>query len=194
MVLIMSSNSSEQHQSIIIIPILFRKIQPEDNQPLSKLIKDVFIEFGINRPGTVYDDPTTDHLFELFQTEKSSYWVAEENAENLGGCGVFPTVSLPNDCGELVKFYLSSSARGKGIGKILLQIVLNLSKDLKYKQLYLENFPELESAVKIYRKYGFKKLKKPLGNSGHYSCTIWMIKTSNMLYIIHKTAYLLRAS
>jgi len=47
---------------------------------------------------------------------------------------------------------------------------------LEYKRLCLEGFPELESAVKNYRKYGFKKLKKPLGNSGHFACTVWMTK------------------
>jgi len=78
--------------------------------------------------GTVYDDPTTDNLFELFQTEKAIYWVAEENGQTLGGCDVFPTAGLPNGCGELVKFYLSSSSTGKRIGKILLQIVLSSSK------------------------------------------------------------------
>jgi putative acetyltransferase len=158
------------------MPTNIRQIRLEDNEPLSKLIKDVFIEFGIDRPGTVYDDPTTDHLFELFQTEKSSYWVAEENGQILGGCGVFPTADLPHGCGELVKFYLSASARGKGIGNLLLQIVLNSSKELDYKQLYLESFPELKNAVKIYRKYSFRKLRKPLGNSGHYACSIWMLR------------------
>lgn len=84
------------------MPTLFRQIQHEDNQPLSKLIKNVFVEFGIDRPGTVYDDPTTDYLFELFQTENSVYWVAEEDGEVIGGCGIFPTVGLPASCGELV--------------------------------------------------------------------------------------------
>jgi len=158
------------------MPVILRRIEKMDNLPLAELIRNVFREFNIDKPGTVYDDPTTDNLFELFQTEKSAYWVAKEDGEILGGCGVFPTEGLPDGCGELVKFYLSTSARGKGIGKLLLQIIINSVKDLEYKQLYLESFPEFQRAVDMYNGLGFKLLDKPLGNSGHHACTIWMLK------------------
>lgn len=72
-----------------------RKIEQKDNSILSRLIKTIFEEFDISKAGTVYADPTTDHLFELFQTKKSVYWVVEQNDEILGGCGIFPTIGLP---------------------------------------------------------------------------------------------------
>jgi len=43
-----------------------------------------------------------------------------------------------------------------------------------YTQLYLESFPELNKAISIYERFGFKKISHPLGNSGHYACTLWM--------------------
>jgi len=30
--------------------------------------------------------------------------------------------------------------------------------------------------VGMYQKLGFKNIDKPLGNSGHFGCNIWMIK------------------
>lgn len=74
---------------------IYRVIQENDNPSLSGLIKSVFREFKIDRPGTVYDDPSTDALSELFQTPRSSYWVAEDGGELIGGCGIFPTHGLP---------------------------------------------------------------------------------------------------
>jgi putative acetyltransferase len=147
-----------------------------DNAPLAELIRKVFREFKIDMPGTVYDDPTTDNLFELFQTKKSAYWVAEENGQLLGGCGIFPTPGLPEGCAELVKFYLSPHARGEGIGRLLMQVNNNTARSQGYDQLYLESFPQLEGAVSIYEKQGFEYLNAPLGNSGHHACTIWMVK------------------
>ena len=44
-----------------------RTIQQADNPFLSAIIKKTLAEFGANHPGTVYFDPTTDALFELFQ-------------------------------------------------------------------------------------------------------------------------------
>ncbi len=41
---------------------LIRKILPEDNSSLAKMIREVFEEFDAPREGTVYSDPTTDIL------------------------------------------------------------------------------------------------------------------------------------
>jgi len=156
--------------------MLIRKISKQDNKVVSDLIKSVFREFKIDKPGTVYTDPTTDNLYELFQQKNSVLWLAEEDDVILGACGVFPTSGLPLGCGELVKFYLSTNARGKGIGSQLLQKTYKSAKEFAYAQLYLESFPELSRAVSIYTRDGFKHLPKPLGNSGHFATTIWMLK------------------
>ena len=156
--------------------ITIRPIEEKDNLPLAELIRAVFREFKIDRPGTVYTDPTTDNLYELFQNSNSEYWLAEENGTLLGGGGIYPTNGLPEGCAEFVKFYLSPSARGKGIGKQLMQKSFESAKRLGYKQLYLESLPELGKAVGMYKKAGFKQLKSAIGNSGHHACNIWMIK------------------
>jgi putative acetyltransferase len=156
--------------------IQFRPLEKKDNPVLAQLIRQVFREFKIDKPGTVYTDPTTDNLYELFEQPKSKYWVAEENGVLLGGCGIFPTEGLPAGCAELVKLYLSSASRGKGIGKSLMEKSFGSARELGYQQLYLESFPELGKAVGMYEKAGFDRLQAPLGNSGHYACTLWMIK------------------
>mgnify|MGYP005757568147 FL=1 len=153
-----------------------RAIIEEDNLPLATLIRQVFREFKIDRPGTVYTDPTTDALFQLFRRPGSAYFVAEVDGEIVGGCGVYPTEGLPDGCAELVKFYLTAEARGKGIGNLLMQQSINEAKKRGYRQLYLESFPELAKAVSMYERAGFTPLPHALGNSGHYACNIWMIK------------------
>lgn len=158
------------------MPLTIRPIQPADNEPLASLIRKVFREFKIDKPGTVYTDPTTDALYELFQQPASAYFVAEEDDTIIGGCGVYPTEGLPKGCAELVKFYLSAEARGKGIGNQLMQQSIAVARELGYKQLYLESFPELAKAVSMYEKAGFRPIPHAMGNSGHYACNIWMLK------------------
>jgi len=34
----------------------------------------------------------------------------------------------------------------------------------------------MKDACKLYKKTGFEELEKPLGNTGHYNCTVWLIK------------------
>ncbi len=158
------------------MPVQLRPVVFTDNQPLASLIRQVFREFRIDMPGTVYTDPTTDHLFELFQTPGSVYWVAEEDGTLLGGCGIFPTSGLPEGCVELVKFYVSAAARGKGIGKLLMNQSIASARNMGYKSMYLESFPELHTAIHMYEREGFKRIDHPLGNSGHYACNVWMLK------------------
>lgn len=153
-----------------------RTIKNSDNSQLAELIREVFTEHNAPSKGTVYSDPTTDNLFELFCNKKSVLWVAEKNNKIIGCCGIFPTNGLPENYAELVKFYLSAQERGKGIGTLLILKAVESAKELGYHNLYLESLPEFSKAVKIYERLGFKKLEKPLGESGHTGCSIWMEK------------------
>jgi putative acetyltransferase len=158
------------------LSITFRTIEERDNIKLAALIRRVFREFKIDKPGTVYFDPTTDELYRLFQKEGSVYWLAEEDGKIIGGCGIFPTSSLPDRCAELVKFYLDPGQRGKGIGRTLMEICFDSARKFGYRQIYLESMPELEKAIRIYEKAGFRFIPGSLGNSGHFGCNIWMLK------------------
>jgi putative acetyltransferase len=156
--------------------IQIRNIEPADNVAIAAVIRNALAEFGANKPGTVYYDPTTDHLFELFQQAGSVYYIAEIDGTIVGGCGIFPTEGLPEATCELVKLYLNNSARGNGLGKSLLLKAMDWAKHNGYDQVYLESMPELSKAVAIYENVGFEKLNKALGKSGHDGCDIWMLK------------------
>jgi putative acetyltransferase len=162
------------------MPVTYRKIEQRDNRPLAELIRHIFREFKIDKPGTVYTDPTTDTLFEVFEKPKSVYWLAEEDGVLLGGCGIYPTDGLPDGCVELVKFYLSENARRKGTGKALIEKTIQSAISLGYSQIYLESFPNLTTAISMYEKLGFKRLTSAMGNSGHFSCNVWMLLNLNV--------------
>ncbi len=156
--------------------MLFRHIEQSDNQKIAEVIRKVFREFKIDKPGTVYTDPTTDDLYALFRRPGSVYWIAEEKGVIAGGCGIFPTAGLPGGCVELVKFYVAANYRGQGIGNSLMQKSIDSAKELGYTQMYLESFPELNKAVSMYIRSGFFYLPRALGNSGHFACNVWMLK------------------
>ena len=123
--------------------VFIRTIQPLDNPALALIVRNTLAEFGANHPGTVYYDPTTDHLFELFQKERSIYYVALINDEIVGGAGIYPSDGLPEDTCELVKMYLIPQARGGGLGRELINRSLSFAKEAGYSKIYLETMPEL---------------------------------------------------
>jgi putative acetyltransferase len=156
--------------------ITIRALSASDNAALAVIIRTSLAEFGANKPGTVFYDATTDALYDLFQTQGSFYFVAEEEGVLLGGGGIFPTEGLPDKTCELVKMYITKKARGKGLGRLLIDTCLAWAKANGYEQVYLETMPELKQALKVYELFGFEYLNGPLGNSGHFGCDRWMLK------------------
>ena len=157
------------------MPPIIRPIQPADNPVIAKIIRDTLTEFGANHPGTVYYDPTTDTLFELFRQEKSVYNIAMVDGKIVGGGGIFPTAGLPADTCELVKMYLLPEARGTGLGTLLIKKCLEQAKANGFSKVYLETMNELKAALKVYERLGFSYLTGPMGNSGHFGCPLWMM-------------------
>ncbi len=157
--------------------LFIRNIQPSDNTIIARIVKDTLAEFGADYPDTVYYDPTTDALYELFQKEGATYFVAELDGEIVGGGGIYPTDGLADDTCELVKMYLLPKGRGIGLGKTLIEKSLAFAKEAGYKKVYLESMPELKQALKVYAKFGFEYLEGSMGNSGHTGCSLWMLRS-----------------
>ena len=155
--------------------VFIRNIQPSDNSALASIVRNTLAEFGANRAGTVYYDPTTDDLYNLFQKERSIYYVAELNNQIVGGAGIYPSDGLPPDTCELVKMYLLPQARGLGLGKELIKRSLAFAMETGYKKIYLETMPELTQALSVYERFGFQYLNGPMGNTGHFGCDRWML-------------------
>jgi putative acetyltransferase len=156
--------------------LIIRNICKEDNAVIASIVKNTLAEFGANHPNTVYYDPSTDALFEVFQTPRSVYFVAELDGEVIGGGGIYPTDGLPADTCELVKMYLLPKGRGLGLGRTLIEKCITAAAENGFKKIYLETMPELKQALKVYAKFGFEYLKGPMGNSGHTGCSLWMLK------------------
>jgi putative acetyltransferase len=156
--------------------ICIRPIRTADNATMASIIRRTLTEFGADKPGTVYFDPTTDDLFKLFSAPDSAYFIAEVNGTVVGGSGVFPTRGLPEGCCELVKLYLLSEMRGQGLGLMLMEECFQKAIDLGFSEMYLETMPELRTAIGLYEKAGFTFLPGPMGQSGHFGCDLWMIK------------------
>lgn len=155
---------------------IIREIEQKDNSQLGHVIRTVILEMGAPKTGTAYEDKATDEMFETYQKEKSVYYVVEYNNEVVGGGGIAQLDNFEGNTCELQKMYFLPVARGKGLGTQLISTCLKKAKSLGFENCYLETLPYMEAAVKLYKKYGFEDLDKPMGDTCHYSCNVWMIK------------------
>ncbi|HLV37958.1 GNAT family N-acetyltransferase [Xanthomarina sp.] len=156
--------------------IVIREISVADNKQMAQVIRDVLVELGAPKVGTAYEDVSLDKMTETYRSEKSAYFVIEREGKILGGAGVAPLVGCEDQICELQKMYFLPEARGLGLGEEMMQKCLESAKAFGYKKCYLETLPYMKDAKKLYNKVGFESLDKPMGNTGHYSCNVWMIK------------------
>jgi putative acetyltransferase len=161
--------------------IYLRPIQEKDNAAIAALIRYVFIELGVPKVGSAYADPMLDHLYEHYQAQGSAYFVLEQNGGIVGGAGIGSLLGITESATEgvtceLQKMYLSQRVRGLGQGERLIQHCLSIAQGLGYQQCYLETMPSMVSAQKLYEKMGFQHLDHAMGNTGHHSCPVWMLK------------------
>ncbi|KVV15599.1 GNAT family N-acetyltransferase [Flavobacterium sp. TMP13] len=155
---------------------VIRKMTHEDNAAVAELIRSVFEELEIPKVGTAYADPHLDEMFEEYNKPKSAYYVVEFNTKVVGCCGIGPLVNESEDICELQKMYFLPETRGSGIGSAMMDICLMDARNFGFKKCYLETMSFMESAQKLYRKAGFNYLDQPMGNTGHSSCPVWMLK------------------
>lgn len=156
--------------------IVIREIESQDNTQIEQVIRACFHEFKIPLEGTAYSDTETPRMYQSYQSDNDVYYVIDANGEVLGGGGIKPLKDFESNVCEIQKMYFSPKVRGKGFGRKLFEKCMETAKALGYKQCYLESASQLKAAIHIYESYGFKHLDGPLGNTGHYSCGVWMIK------------------
>lgn len=155
---------------------IIRPIEKKDNPFIKQVVQSVFIELDAPQVGTAYEDPALDCLYETYQKEKAAYFVVELEGNVVGGAGIAQLDNYEGNVCELQKMYFLPEARGKGIGKDMMELCLTTATKYNFDQCYLETFGFMKAAQKLYERVGFHYLEGPLGNTGHYACPVHMLK------------------
>ena len=156
--------------------IKYREIQPQDNEQVCNIIRTTLEEFGGKKEGTAYYDTDTEKMFEAYQKQKAIYYVALIDDKIVGGCGIQHLANIDENIAELQKLYLLKSTRGLGIGKKLVEMSIEFAKKAEFDAIYIETFPNMDSAKSMYSKFGFEYINQQMGGTGHSSCNVRMLK------------------
>ncbi|WP_281540388.1 GNAT family N-acetyltransferase [Maribacter aestuarii] len=154
-----------------------REIRKDDNVKVAKVVRKVLEDLGVPKVGTAYADTALDSMFENYDVPKATYFVVEENGKIIGCAGVAQLENYEGNVCELQKMYFLEEARGRGLGKQMINTCLQRAREYGFEKCYLETMPYMTDAQELYKKAGFEYIDAPMGNTGHYSCPVWMLKT-----------------
>lgn len=67
---------------------------------------------------------------------------------------------LEDGVGEIKRMYLKPDYRGKGFGKVLMDLALDASHELGYRKVRLDTLDTMKAALAVYKKAGFYEIPK----------------------------------
>lgn len=152
-----------------------RPIQSRDDARMAEIIRTVMPEFGASGAGFAINDPEVDWMSRSYAQPRSAYWVVERDGVVEGGGGVAPLEGGDADTCELRKMYFLPSLRGLGAGAQVIQLSLDAARAFGFKRCYLETLGGMDAAMRLYERTGFKRIAKPMGNTGHGGCNTFYL-------------------
>ncbi|HIQ81477.1 MAG TPA: GNAT family N-acetyltransferase [Candidatus Pullichristensenella stercorigallinarum] len=70
-------------------------------------------------------------------------------------CGCAALRGLEGEFCEMKRLYVRPGNRGRHIGGALVERLIADARDIGYRHMRLDTFPFMESAIRLYRRYGF---------------------------------------
>ncbi|UNL83119.1 GNAT family N-acetyltransferase [Priestia koreensis] len=155
--------------------MIIREMESKDNAVVKEIIQHSLKSLGLDIPGTAYFDPQLNDLHHYYtDLTNARYWVVEVAGTVAGGVGIAPFDEAEGVC-ELQKLYLTPDVQGLGLAKKLMETALDFASN-HYDKCYLETQHALAPACRLYEKFGFSLLEKPLEGSEHSAMDAWYLK------------------
>ena len=165
--------------------VVFRNARPEDATDLIKYLKTTSAEtpFLIREPEeiTITKEKEEQFIQAKIDAARELMLVAFIDGKHIGNCSLMsiaPYKRYSHRCDVAIALYKEYC--GCGIGKAMLQTVLDVAKSVGYEQAELEVMAENTDAISMYEKLGFKKFGTFPDNmkfaDGSYMDAHWMMK------------------
>jgi putative acetyltransferase len=135
--------------------VLLRTFKPGDEQPFKDL-NEIWIsaDFVLEAADhEVLDNPRREIL-----ERGGEICVAEIDDEVVGCCAL---LLIGENEFELAKMTVAGKARGRGIGRKLLQFAIDHARKIGARRLYLESNAKISDAIHLYEALGFRHLAAP---------------------------------
>jgi GNAT superfamily N-acetyltransferase len=98
-------------------------------------------------------DEELQHFASEYAPPGGAFILAEDAGQYLGCIGLR---RLSADSGEIKRLYIVPTARGRGLGRVLVERVLAVARDIGYRSVLLDTLPFMKEAQALYSSLGFQ--------------------------------------
>ncbi len=138
-------------------PYQFRDARPGDEPRVQHIVGTVLEEYGmhLDLPGT---DADIVDLQASYAARGGAFRVLLDADGEVVGCGGLYALH-PGEL-EVRKMYFLRSARGRGLGRTLLQSLVDTARARGARQVSLETKSVLREAIALYESFGFREVDR----------------------------------
>jgi ribosomal protein S18 acetylase RimI-like enzyme len=141
--------------------ILYKKLETEDEINRSKIIIKKYVKW-LNLDLSFQDIDKELNDFPGKYMEPNGTFIIAKDKDNVIGC--VGLKKWDEEICEMKRLFVNDKYKGKGIGKKLVEIIIEEAKKEKYTIMRLDTFKTMESALKIYYKNNFYKIEPYYNN------------------------------
>ena len=142
--------------------LVLRSFRPDDAEAF-RLLNEAWIT-------TLFRMEASDHIVlndpigQIIEPGGSIY-MADQDGKTVACCAL---VAMGDGCFELSKMAVDAGQRGRGIGRAMIEYVIDEARKLSIRRLYLETNSSLHNAIHLYESQGFRQLSREQRGAAHY--------------------------
>jgi putative acetyltransferase len=133
---------------------LIRDWQASDRPAAAEVIRSVLAEYGLGWEPEGADQDVLE-VEQYYQRKSGEFWVVEQQGKLVGTAAYYP-IPRGHNAVEIRKMYLLAEARGRGLGRFLLQQLEQAILTQRFGQIWIETASVLIEAVKLYETSGYQ--------------------------------------
>jgi putative acetyltransferase len=133
---------------------LIRSWTPADRETAAAVIRDSLAEYGLPWEPSGADRDVLEVEASYLEVG-GEFWVIEHQGK-IVGTGAYYGVERGQKAVEIRKMYLLPTARGKGLGRYLLQELERAIAIRGFQEVWIETASVLKEAVKLYESSGYQ--------------------------------------
>ncbi len=124
-----------------------------DRERIERLVFATLAEYNLPPDPDSTDADLKDIEASYFKRGGLFEVIEDEAGRLLGTVGLYP---LDNETCELRKMYFAKELRGRGIGRQMLERMVESARQRGFRRITLETASVLERAIHLYTRFGFK--------------------------------------
>ncbi len=98
-------------------------------------------------------DQELEHFTSEYAAPNGAFILAEDDGQYVACIGVR---RFADDIGEIKRLYVVPAARGTGLGRALVERIIDVAREMGYRSLLLDTLPFMKEAQALYLSLGFK--------------------------------------